>query len=338
MTLFINGSFLERRMCGVRRFAENVTIELAKSGADVTLLAPAGLGKLCEGHIRVAPVGNSRGSFWEQVELPQYLNKIGTPKLLSLTNNCPVYYRNNVPTLHDLVFLAHPRSFPRFRLPLYRAAAARIVRGAKHIITVSEFSRKEIAAYYNVAPENISVAYNASSFPRRHDSIHEPNHYVEPYLLSFHSECEYKNMAFLLRVFNQLKKDRLHLKLVGGRAGISGNVHTLGRVTDSELQRLYSNAVALVFPSLYEGFGLPPLEAQSLECPVAAARIPALLEVLGNGALFFDPRDESGALTALSELQTNLATRNKLIVEGAANAARFSWQRTARRIRDVTEV
>lgn len=337
MTLFVNGSFLSREMCGVKRFATNALTQLARGLEKVVLLVPphsAGQPEYCRG-IEIRAIGTQRGTWWEQVELPVYLAAHGSPPLLSMTNNCPIFYGNNVATLHDIIFLAHPSSFSSWKLPFFRLAAAHIVRHARHVLTVSEFSRTEIIRHYRVPSERISVAYNASAFVNGPEKTVACVGDVSPYVLAFHSECEYKNVDFLIRSFDRLAGKGVTLKLVGGQRGRSGNVEFLGRVNDQTLRELYSQAHAFVFPSLYEGFGLPPIEAQSLGCPVLAARIPALVEVLKESAIFFDPTESVDFVRQLNAVLSDDALRKTIREEGFKNAARFCWSDTAKRIQAV---
>ena len=143
MTLFINGSFLSREMCGVKRYADNVLAHLAKGPEKLVLLVPSLTADmpLCGNGMEVRRIGKHRGLWWEQIELPAYLAAQGTPPLLSMTNNCPVFYRNNIATLHDIIFLVHPGSFSSWKQPIFKLAASQIVRRARHVLTVSEFSK-----------------------------------------------------------------------------------------------------------------------------------------------------------------------------------------------------
>lgn len=337
MTIFVNGSFLSREMCGVKRYAINVLTHISEGSEKIVVLAPTYIKNECflGRGIEVRRIGKRYGTWWEQIELPAYMAALGTPPLLSLTNNCPILYRNNVVTLHDVIFLVHPGSFLFWKRPIFKFAAWTFVRRAKHVLTVSEFSKKEIVRNYHIQSDKITVAYNASPFDVVLEEGEGRKGYDPPYVLGFYSDCEYKNVDFLIHSFDRLIESGVVLKLVGGKQGRVGKVEFLGRVSDDALSALYMHAQAFVLPSLYEGFGLPPIEAQSLGCPVLASRIPALVEILRESAVFFEPTNPDDFIQKLTAVLDDNVLRRTVSAAGLLNAARFCWSNTANKILDV---
>ncbi len=336
----LNCRFLTQDLTGVQRYAEEITRELLRIRDDVRLFAPHGDLRHDEiGGREVEQIGTAGGHRWEQWDLPRMLRGLGSPLLLSLMNTGPVLYRNQIVTHHDVTYVRFPDTYTRrFRLA-YRMLSGLALRRAKSIVTVSEFSRSEIADVYGIDPQKIVVAGNAAGaeFRQTHEDA------SEPYLLAVASFLPHKNIDRLVSAFEQYR-DRSQsatvLKLVGtsrpatmakadGSPRVVDGVELLGRVDDQNLQALYAGARGFVFPSLYEGFGVPPLEAQSAGAPVAAADIPPVREALGDSALLFDPDDEGSMAAAIRALDEDPDMRERLRAAGNINIQRYAWSKSA---------
>lgn len=345
----VNCRFLAQDLTGVQRFAEEITSELVRLRDDVRLFAPQGELRRTElGGRSVHQIGNGGGHRWEQWDLPRILRREhGEPVLLSLMNTGPVLYHRQVVTHHDVTYVRFPQTYTRrFRLA-YRMLSALALRRAMRVVTVSEFSRAEIADVYGIDAGKIAVVGNAAGreFHRPHEEA------TDPYLLGVASYLPHKNIDRLVRAFERHRAQsgsRTALKLVGsarpatmartdGSPRASEGVELLGRVDDETLQRLYAGARGFVFPSLYEGFGVPPLEAQSAGTPVAAAAIPPVKEALGESALYFDPLDEDAIVSAIRTLDADAAERERLRAAGAVNVGRYSWAESARRVSQLLD-
>jgi glycosyltransferase involved in cell wall biosynthesis len=169
---------------------------------------------------------------------------------------------------------------------------------------------------------------------------------AEDYVLAVAETRGYKNLRRLVEAFARAAVPGLSLVVAGGavdpglrilaeRLGVGGRVRFTGRVSDDELAALYRGARALVFPSLWEGFGLPPLEAMASGCPVAASRAGAVPEVCGNAALYFDPASVEEMADALARAATDDSLRYTLRARGLARAQEFSYERAAERILEI---
>jgi len=345
----INCRFLTQDLTGVQRFAEQITIELVRARDDLLLVAPPGdLRKTDLAGQKVIQIGTAVGHRWEQWDLPRVLRReYESPLLLSLMNTGPVLYRDQIVTHHDVTYVRFPQTYTRrFRLS-YRALSLLTLRRARKIVTVSEFSRAEIASVYRIDPNKIVVAGNAAGAEFRTEHSEK----TPPYLLGVASFLPHKNIDRLVRAFSHYRQKSgtdTTLKLVGsarpssmarsdGAPRPALGVELLGRVDDDELRQLYAGARAFVFPSLYEGFGVPPLEAQAAGTPVAAADIPPVREALGDSALLFDPMSERSIEEAIRRLDTDQAERERLRDHGWANAARRRWHHSAKVISGVLE-
>jgi glycosyltransferase involved in cell wall biosynthesis len=245
--------------------------------------------------------------------------------------------------LHDAAVFDHPEAYTRRFVSWYRWLFRHLARHALVLLTVSDFSRERLAWHLRVSRSRFTLVPNGGD----HLDAIEPDLNVldrhglrgKRYLLAVGSDNPTKNHAALLAAFARLQQDsELLLAIVGGRndavfAGAPrieppGVVRT-GALGDAQLKAMYMHALALVFPSLYEGFGLPPLEAMSCGCVVAAARATSLPEVCGSAALYFDPNDVDDMISSLQRLCADGALRQTLRVAGARHVAAYTWAASA---------
>ncbi|GAA3698122.1 glycosyltransferase family 1 protein [Zhihengliuella alba] len=347
-SVVINGRFLGQPVTGVQRFAEEITAALLElADFPIEILVPRGVRPRADGPLVGAPVtevGRTGGHLWEQVDLPLHLKRHGSPLLIGLSSTAPAFYKRQFAPHHDVTYVRYPESFSwKFRL-LYRVLAPFFLKSAMRIITVSEFSRSEIAEHFKVDPEKIIVVPNAPSaiFAQKSQrSVRAtPGAPEHPYFLAVSSPNIHKNFDRLeqaFEVFTAGDESDIELRIIGQQSQSfakrevpgSTRVRYLGRVSDSELADAYAGALAFVFPSLYEGFGIPPLEAQAAGAPVIASKTASMPEVLGDSVLYIDPLDTSSIAGALNELASNDHLRTELREHGRENSARFSWRLSA---------
>src|SRR4051812_22849338 len=259
-----------------------------------------------------AALAHRAGHAWEQLALPLVpAELIYTPATLA-----PVASRRNVVVIHDVAALRHPEWYSKPYVAWQRAALPVIARRARLVITVSEFSRREIQDVLGV---------DATVIPNGVDERFKPGPKAN-YGLVVGTKIARKNMSALSETAAAL--DFELLAAGSGRAymrGESTNIRELGYVPDAELPALYARARVLLMPSLYEGFGLPCLEAMASGTPVVAANRGALPETCGDAALVVEPEDFAEAA-----MQAVTTERERLTQAGLARAARFTWERTAR--------
>ena len=207
------------------------------------------------------------------------------------------------------------------------------VKTSQHILTVSEFSKNEILGFYPfLKAEKISVVYNAIDH-----QIFKPQT-SDPFVLCVSSIDPRKNFARLIEACQGLTGAKLYIVGKYNRVfsqqmqldTTSDHIQFLGRVSDEELVRLYNQAACFVFPSLYEGFGLPPLEAMACGCPVLVSDIPVEREVCGDAALYFNPLDSKNILHTITQYLNDAdVIKEKMRQKGYENVTRFSWERSA---------
>ncbi|MEE4409334.1 MULTISPECIES: glycosyltransferase family 4 protein [unclassified Serratia (in: enterobacteria)] len=345
--IYVNARFLTQDVTGVQRFAQQICLALNALRTDVVFLSP----KNIKHHdvaelLNVKIIGSSSGHRWEQKDLPAYLATQGKPLLLNLGNTAPIFYQNKIVTHHDVTYKRYPQSYSwKFRL-LYNVFVPLMLRNSKMLLTVSEFSKKELHEAYGYPLDDIHVIYNAAGSifcPKKNEALAR-----DPYLLAVSSPNYHKNFHGLITAFNQWEnRDKVKLKIIGAAnanfnnvtpsLAATENVEFTGRVSDEQLIELYSNALAFVFPSFYEGFGIPPLEAQACGCPVISSNSASLPEVLGDSALYFSPDNTNDIAACISRITSDDALRQQLIQSGFNNIKRFSWTLSASKINELID-
>jgi glycosyltransferase involved in cell wall biosynthesis len=244
-----------------------------------------------------------------------------------LTIRIPPVEQPSVVTLHDVQHLDLPQMFPRSERRFRSVAWDRSARGAQRVIVISEFVRERALERLGLDPERVRVI----PLGLDHDELRPGNGEREPFLLYPARRWPHKNHDRLFAAFAILRRERPELRLVltggGDFSDAPDGVDVRGHVTRAELVSLLQRASALVFPSLYEGFGLPPLEAMACGCPVASSNAAALPEVVGDAARLFDPHDPSAIAAAVGDA---LDDPDPWVERGLAHAGRFSWDETAR--------
>jgi glycosyltransferase involved in cell wall biosynthesis len=322
----IDTSPLALTRAGGARYIHALLNEVAREGAlELRRYHFGGAG-------RVAKL--TRDTAWYLAALPALARRDGVDVLHCPTFRAPA--RSPVPvvvTVHDLAPLRHPDAFNGWTRLYSRVALPRVLRSARTVIASSEFTRGEISELAGVPPERIQVVYLGVGAP------FEPNGPAEKgdYVLAVSTLEPRKNFPRLVEGFQRAGLDEAELRVVGARGwggiGIEGSrVRWLGEVPDDELARLYRGARCLAYVSLYEGFGLPILEAMACGTPVVTTAWGACAEVAGDAAVLVDALDPDAIAAGLVEATKG---RDERVAQGLEHARAFSWGLTARRTIDV---
>lgn len=342
----VNGRFLTERPAGVQRFASALVSELAALREDVVVLAPPGELQIDLDGVRVERVGSAASVRWEQIDLPRWLRRNGRPLLLNLANRAPLLYRHQLSTLHDIIPLILRSEFSlRFRLQFRLIAWFGVVHGSRRVLTVSEFSRREIARHYSLDEHRVDVVPNAAepAWLRGRAPVDEPG--TEPFVLMFGRSGSNRNTEVGLAAMRLLSDTGVRLvcagspdaALVEAARDLGTRCTFIGFVPDEELARLYRAALCFIAPSVYEGFDLPPLEAQCAGAAVIASDIPVHKEVLGDGAVFF-PADAPDRLASLIRNLLELPGERAALQERALrNSTKFAWSASAAELNRIIE-
>lgn len=347
--LLINGRFLGRRATGVDRFAFETIRALDQliesgdphvAGLRSEIIVPEALAGMANPfrHVGLRASGKGGGLRWEQLALPQAARG---RLLLNLCNSGPLMYRRQVTVLHDAAPARVPDSYSRSFVAWYRLMAPRIGQVSQRVITVSEFSRRELSDAYRIPARKIGVVYESGEHMLRvqqDESTLAASLGERPFVLAVGSLNRHKNFQLVADAARRIRDAQFDIVVVGGgdakvygtgQDALPGFVKHLGYVSDGELAALYRRAACFVYPSRYEGFGLPPVEALALGCPVIASRLPAVQEACGDAVLYTSPDDPAELAQLLERITADAELRATLRERGRARTAELTWHATA---------
>ena len=327
-----NGRFFVHRPSGMQRYG----LEMARRFGDrMQMVRPAQALRGVAGHM------------WEQIYLP---SAVGGKLLWSPNNTGPVAVQRQVCTIHDLIPLDQPQWFSRRFASWYRWLLPRLAARARHLIAVSEFTKRRVVELLGVASEKVSVILHGVDerfFPQPEEDISIMRKLLgiqsPAYLLYVGNLEPRKNLRRLLEAWAEAQRrvpDEVELVVAGAKGSslvfntvslgnIPPRVQFTGYVPDEYLPALYSGAVALVYPSLYEGFGFPPLEAMACGVPVVTSGTTSLPEVVGNAAVLVDPEDVHSIAEGIAQIASSASMRDALRQRGFERMRKFTWDRTA---------
>ena len=287
---------------------------------------------------------------WYSLKEQWLVNKIAKKEKVSLMHfthlNVPYFYSGRfIVTIHDLTI----NRFPDYRAttlpyPLYAAklwAYKKIIKHAlnkaEKIICPSESVKQDIIGFYQVKQDKIKIIYEGVNFKKK-EATSVPKQITKPYLLYVGAAYPHKNLEFLITGFGLFNQNNNYELVLVGRQDFfyqrlaqesanKKNTIFLGEVSDETLASLYQNCLFFVFPSLNEGFGLPPLEAQNCGAAVLSANSSCLPEILGNSVLYFNPTNIKDLVEKMKSLNKNQDLKNSLIALGNENYQRFNWDK-----------
>lgn len=331
-------------MTGVQQYALKLSQYLKSHfKGDIEFVSPRGIihHQLAD-KLGVHVVGNTNGFFWEQVELPFWLKKQGNPLLLNFGNVAPQYYNNQIITIHDLSTLEHPEWFSNKFSRAYKFILPGIAKSAKRIIAVSEYTKSRLIDFLHVEPNKVDVIYNSVEKPPEITNRQTAN----PYFLSIGSFSGRKNFLTLTKAFQLANLPDWSLKIRGdvedkyrdddlGEVFMRNpNIHYIEPLNYQAYLELMANARALVNLSLYEGFGMPNLEALALGTPVICSDIEVFREICGDCAIYVDPADDESLALILQE-QSMKSTSEAERLRFNNRAAMFSTEKEGKKLLDL---
>lgn len=338
--MIINGRFMTRPATGVDRFALELLRALNTHEPALTAWVPreaAVRAQLPRG-LSTQPVGRLRGQAWEQWDLPQLA---GDTPLVNLCNTAPLWRRQQLVVIHDAATLANPANFSwKFRT-WYRLMLGNLMRRAKVVASVSKFSAGELMRYFPGRKAGVEVVCEGGEHilrvPADTGIIDRLSLNGRRFVLAVGSWSPNKNFGAVLKAMGLLDDPDLLLVAAGGgnqRVFAAAQVQdprllSTGFVSDAELRALYEHAACFVFPSFYEGFGLPPLEAMCCGCPVVVSNTTSMPEVCGNAALYCDPADPASIAGQIRRLLESPALCEEMRQAGLRRAQQFGWHKAA---------
>jgi glycosyltransferase involved in cell wall biosynthesis len=286
----------------------------------------------------------------EQTLLPGLAARAGVHLVHSLGSTAPLWGRfRTVVTVHDLIYARFPEAHSGIRDKGMRVLVPAAARRSDRVLADSQSTRDDLIQLLNVEPARIDVVPLGLGSVQRADPLSDTATRARfgldarQVLLSLSAKRPHKNLAALIGALARIPAERRPLLVLPGyptwheaelreraaSAGVAGDVRFLGWVSGAELEGLWAIADAFVFPSLYEGFGLPVLEAMARAVPVACSNASSLPEVAGDAALLFDPHDESAIASAVECLLGDPVEAERLRRRGLNRAGQFTWERTA---------
>ncbi|WP_034410547.1 glycosyltransferase family 4 protein [Derxia gummosa] len=367
--MLFNGRFLTRPATGVDRFALELMTAYAgppaagSPGAAAPATgraAPAGLAParvaVPPGRLRVLPpalrervfrVGSRGGQWWEQTALREAASD---DVLVNLCNTGPLWRRRQLVVIHDAATFANPGNFSRAFRTWYRFLLGSLVQHSEAILTVSAFSAGELIRFLGRPAREIEVIPESGEHILREPADGSLGEQLglgggRPFVLAVGSQSPNKNFGAVAKAMALLGRDDVPLVAVGGAnkrvfaggepAADERGVIRTGYVTDAQLRWFYEQALCFVFPSFYEGFGLPPLEAMCCGCPVIVSDASSLPEVCGSAALYCDPADPATLAAQLARLLDSAALRAEMAAAGRAHASRYTWAAVGERFGEI---
>ena len=337
-SIALNARFYSHAPTGMQRYG----MEMASRLHDVLkVLRPSN------------PLKGAKGHLWEQVYLP---TAAGKSLLWSPNNTGPLAVAHQVCTIHDIIPIDHPEWFSSEFAGWYQWLMPKLVARVQHIIAVSHFTKERLVERFGVKPEKISVVWNGVDSCFRPRPMREILHTKDQagiksprYVLFLGSIEPRKNLGRLLTAWDRILPelpDDIELVVAGAKGApqvfsdsgiqrIPARVNFAGYIPQDHLPALYSGATALVYPSLYEGFGLPPLEAMACGCPVVTSNNSSLTEVVGDDAILVDPLDEESIADGMFRMIIRPHLREQLARSAFQRVECLSWETSAAKTREI---
>lgn len=345
--IYVNGRFLTQPITGISRFAYEICKELSKI-IKLTIIVPKN--SIQSSYditgLNIVEFGRLKSHFWEQISLPLFLRNKKNYILLNLSGLGPVICKSKITTIHDVSFLYNPKWFSLPYYIFYKTVTPLIINTSLHLLTVSEFSKAEILKYYRCDSDKISIIYNAVDF----SFFKESKDISHPQLNSFltvGSIDPRKNLVRLIKAFqNPILKD-YELRIIGSKNKIfndthlnesilvNDNIRFLGRLSDSEMINEYKKTSLFISASLYEGFGIPPLEALTLGCNVAVSDIPVYHEVFNEAVHYINPKNENEMAKDIIRAFKSGKGHKTTIIDFITN--KYSWTKSALELKKIIE-
>ena len=354
------GHYTFELACALARVATDSNFEVlypsslasAIPGRDDSIALPA---NLVIKRVKVGPVGR----YWWSTGLPRYVRRSGIELFHGTNYDVPPWRQcATVLTIHDLSLLIHPETHEKRRVSRSRRRLPLMARAANAVIVPTESVRREVCEHLGLSAEKVFAvpeAPRACFTPVELDATEGVRQRLgigNDFLLTVGTIEPRKNLQTLVDAFEKVVGERslstLQLVIAGSRGWLSEQffealenspmrkrIVLSDYLNDEDLRALYSSCRAFVYPSIYEGFGLPPLEAMACGAPVITSRIPALEETTGGAAILVEPKNAPALAGAIAELIESDDTRAKLSDLGRIRAKEFSWKRTARLTLDV---
>lgn len=352
MIIYINARFLTQSVTGPQRYAIELISSLDQilnheNNFKFILLSPKGIKRVLQlNNIEIREVGRLKGHLWEQIELPYYSRK---GILLSLCNTGPIFKRNQLLTIHDALVYRVPNAYSFIYRSWYKILQTILGKTSRRIITDSNCSKQDLINYFKIKNEKIEVIYlgwqHMDKISLDNSIVARWNIKPRDFILAVSSMNPNKNFISICKAINKLQNKDINIVIAGGsnhifdqcNIPVSENIKLLGYVSDNELKALYENAACFIYPSFFEGFGLPPLEALACNCPIIISNTGSLPEIFGPSAYYVDPNNIEDIAKGISEILEKQEKANILLEYGKELLKKYSWSGAAERLLDIVK-
>lgn len=295
---------------------------------------------------------------WDQFGFPNMARKKKADILHQPCFSAPVFYTGKkIVTIHDLYTMKNASEVPFFSRQFFGKWMPFSYRWTDHIIAISQYTKKDIIKTLKISSEKITVIYEAGDENCKRINDHNKISLIKnkfgikgDYMIHIGTLSPRKNLEFLIKVYAQVLKKNPKIKLVitgkkgwyyqnlfdiTNKLGLEKKIIFTGYIEDSEKSALYSGAKVFLFPSLYEGFGLPPLEAMSCGTPVVSSNVTSIPEVIDEAGILLSPYDKKAWIQAINKLLSDNNFRKKMVEKSLLRSKYFSWQKTAKQTIEV---
>ena len=352
--LLINLAVLFEKPTGIATYAQNIINSL--DSLNPILLSAQTFANFEQYQIanNMTPaqgsIGHLRRLLWTQFQLPQIYRELKADLIYSPIPEAPLYSKARyIVMAHDII----PLRFPRRTSPLtnyFRYVVPQVLHQAEHVICNSQATAQDLIDYYGVVASKITpilLGYDTTNFYPREQTTGDES----PYFLYLGRQDPYKNLQGLIKAFAAFPNPDYHLAIAGAtdprftpqlqqqaaELGIASRVKWLNYLSYSELPVVISNAVALVLPTFWEGFGLPVLEAMACGTPVITSNLASLPEITGDAAILIDPHETRAITSAMGEISQDLEMRSQLSKLSIQQAQKFGWAKTGTETKEILQ-
>ncbi|PRY53663.1 glycosyltransferase involved in cell wall biosynthesis [Arcticibacter pallidicorallinus] len=361
--IFYDASLAFKSERGMAKFVRNLVLEIhLRSDSRIVGLVNISSSK---SDVRYLFLGKTNPIFWEQVVLPFFLRRTKPEDVMIFPyNTAPIVFpfrAKKILVVHDLIFMESFQNLKRSNSlkqnigRIYRKfVVPKVIKNADLIITVSNFSRSQIAEKFNIEMDKIVVIPNTVDPIYKRTVGNDPST-GKQYIFNVSGEAPHKNLESLINAYSLLpneirsKYDLVILGVTSSESrkffnmkisdlGLQGKIKLLSKVSDTEAKSLYENASCFVFPSLHEGFGIPLLEAMSCDCAITCSNTSCLPEIAGNAALYFNPYSEADIAQKITKVLSDCRLADSLRLNGRLQLEKYNYHAFSKAVDDLVQM
>ncbi|WOD45051.1 glycosyltransferase family 4 protein [Hwangdonia lutea] len=337
--IIVNARFLSQPVTGVQRFALEISKILKQKLKNKVFFvtSPGVIHHELANELDAKVIGVNKSHLWEQLDLYAYILRKNKPLLISFGYTGPLFYKNQIISVHDVAFIYYRETFSKAFGFIYNFLVPKISKKCLHVLTVSESVKKEVCKELDLPVSKVTVIYNGiSGIFKNKNKTRKSKKLNKPYILTVSSHHPRKNYERLIEAFHKVNNDTIELYIIGNFVGhFSDNIktnedkriHFLTQISDEQLVEYYKGAELFVFPSLYEGFGIPIIEAMSQNLPCVISDIPVFREIGDDSVIYVNPKNTNSIAQGIEKgLKLNRKINDYPKIDN------FSWEKSANKV------